>query len=92
MCVIAHVHAHGRQQNLQDVVQQAASVAVYSLQVDGDAAERNLELVLARRIAGQLLLERLALLLGGVVQRVLGLAVRSLLLPLSGTGRRCAPV
>ena len=83
MCVIAHVHEQRRQQHLQDVVRQAAGVAVYFLQVDRDAAKRDLDLVLARRIVGQLLLERLALLLDGVVRRVLRLAVRSLLLPLS---------
>ena len=70
---------------LQGVVGQAAGVAGYPPQVDGDAAERDLELVLARRIFGQLLLERLALLLDGVMRRVLRLAVGSLLLPLSSS-------
>ena len=80
MCVLSRM---SMSRALQGVVRQAAGVAEYPPQVDGDAAERDLELVLARRIAGQLLLELLALLLGGVVRRVLRLAVRSLLLPLS---------
>ena len=80
MCVLSRM---SMSRALQGVVRQAAGVAGYPPQVDGDAAERDLELVLARRIVGQLLLERRALLLDGVVRRVLRLAVRSLLLPLS---------
>ena len=68
---------------LQGVVPQAPGVAGYPPQVDGDAAERDLELVPSCRIVGQLLLDRLVLLLDGVVRRVLRLAVRSLILPLS---------
>ena len=47
MCVLSRM---SMSRALQGVVRQAAGVAGYPPQVDGDAAERDPELVLVRRI------------------------------------------